>query len=100
MKCYVIVAGEGEYSDRGEWPFLVFTDKDKAQAMIKKLEAIHEKYKRISRIYFSTTDEGRAIEWKERNEATKTEYAELLGPTERYYGGNTDWKLEEAEFRS
>ena len=99
VKCYVIIAGEGEYSDRGEWPLLVFTDVAAAQAMMKKLETIYDTYwKKFPE--FKGEYEERHAQYVAHKNAARAEYERVIGelPEGVHFSGSTDWKLEEAGF--
>lgn len=41
---YILIAGTGEYSDRTTWPVRVYTDKAKAEEMLKKLHDLNMGY--------------------------------------------------------
>jgi tryptophanyl-tRNA synthetase len=82
--CYVIVAGEGDYSERSEWPVLVFLDQDKAIDTMKKLESIS----------------ARAENKKQTSVARRAVAREYkaFGLDADKLSVFTDWKLEEAQF--
>lgn len=98
MKCYVIVACEGEYSDHTEWPLLVFTDTAAAQAMMKKLCTVFDKYWPSPE--FKGTDEERHAQYVAHKNAARFEYEKILGelPEGVGFSGETDWALMEAGF--
>jgi hypothetical protein len=83
MKCWVIVAGQGEYSDRLTWPFRVYLNKEDAQAMMAKLDVIE---KSSHRDYSAALQAYRDLGINDGDDFSFT--------------GDTDWELCEAEFVS
>lgn len=92
-KCYIIIRGWGEYSDRGIELQKVYLDKIKAQKIMAALEEIEERTNKIvnavSGIPIKRFEYRNTIAAKVR-----AEYAAIgfeAGPYD-------DWQLEEAEF--
>lgn len=99
---YVIIVGNGEYSNRCEWPYRVYLDKAKAQAAMTLLDDLSAKmmtaYNNIPRDgYQGESYWGKVSALKK---ATRAVYASA-GFTniyeEEYNFDFVDWRLEEAE---
>lgn len=89
VKCYILMAGEGEYEDRVTWPVLVFLDRDKAIDTLKKCESISMRY------------ENKTQNTVYRKMITKEYRALGIDESKKDQSGNlisifTDWDLEEA----
>jgi hypothetical protein len=88
VKCYILMANEGEYEDRVSWPVLTFLDRDKAIDTLKKCESIAMRYNARNK----------------RRDASYLKEYEALGICcdckEHLITLNTSWTLQEAHFDS
>lgn len=99
MKCYVIIRGWGEYSDRGREITKVYLSKEKAQAVMAALEKIENDCNALveQEVRKLPGQSGFEAAWKYRNEImpkVAKQYAALGFEA----GSNDDWELAEAEF--
>jgi hypothetical protein len=88
-KCYIIIRGWGEYSDRGTTPVRVYLDRAQAEEMMAKLEAVESKRSSLAGLKFSDYPAARETLAPQM----KAEY-EALGFDADIYD---DWELAEAE---
>jgi len=98
-KVYVLVKGQGEYSDRSEDPYRVYLSEERAKAAITAAEAIHDSLEKTMSGLGSISYEGRREIYAVAKKAALAEYARLgfTGLDEEGLNGEEDWKLCEVE---